>query len=55
MTYGKVTRNGEISWSNDHLVKKDVHIMGEIEAHKLLLYSFGDKMLMTYDTLKMTT
>ena len=58
MTYGKVIRSGtsfDISWSNDHLVKADLHILGEIEPQKLLFYSFTDKSLMTYDTNKQIT
>lgn len=58
MTYGKVIRSAagfDISWSNDHLVKADLHILGEIEPGRLLFYSFTDKTLMTYDTVKQTT
>jgi len=58
MTYGKLVRTSygfDISWSNDHLIKADGMILGEIDARTLLYYSFTDKQLATYDMLKTTT
>ena len=32
----------EIDWQTEHVVKKDMHILGEIDDRQLLFYSFGD-------------
>jgi hypothetical protein len=58
MTYGKIIRTShgfDISWSNDHLIKADLMILGEIDARTLLFYSFTDRQLATYDIHKLTT
>jgi hypothetical protein len=61
LTYGKLAKAGpgsdpkhlEIVWQNDHVVKKDALILGEIDNRTLLFYSFGDECLVTYDLQKM--
>ena len=43
---GKQSKNPlssvEIEWQTEHVVKKDMHIYGEIDDRQLLFYSFGD-------------
>ena len=39
----------EIEWQTEHVVKKDMHIYGEIDDRQLLFYSFGDSKFYTYD------
>ena len=39
----------EIEWQTEHVVKKDMHIYGEIDDRQLLFYSFGDSKFFTYD------
>ena len=39
----------EFEWQNDHVVKKDMTILGELDEQQVLFYSYTDKMLMTYN------
>lgn len=42
----------DFEWMTEHVVKKDMHILGEIDDEKILFYSFGDSQLMIYDLQK---
>jgi hypothetical protein len=46
MTYGQITYSKDdldVSFGNDHCVKADMMILGEIDNNTLLFYSFADK------------
>lgn len=58
MTYGKIIRTSrgfDISWSNDHFIKADLRVLGEIDNQSLLYYSYADQQLAVYDTSKLTS
>ena len=39
----------DFNWQNDHVVKRDVMIIGEIRTDNILMYDFNDKQLVVYD------
>jgi len=39
----------EFNWQNDHVLKRDIMIIGEIKTDNLLVYDYNDKQLLVYD------
>ena len=39
----------DFNWQNDHVVKRDLMILGEVKTSQILIYDYTDKQLLVYD------